>query len=361
MFDTRPLLSILMLISLSGCLGSSTPLQGSSQPPNDSDIVSFTQQGLDGIAVLHLVRQGSAILAGTDNGLYISSDLGASWQHLGLEGGTLLSLVVLSDSHLLTTVAYPNNNNGIRLYESRDSGNNWKTLEHNFAELEMLLYDADNGVLYGGGQAAIARSYNEGVSWELINGETGLAATTSAMALSPVYQEFWHGGQGSIENHYLRRFSLTGDGQDSWNDIFPNPSVIKSIQFHPNEPDHVIISGEGGIGISRDHGTNWQTPFGDVDYAFYWDLIINPDNPDQWFTASWRKNQDTQQLTLEYTKDNGHSWTQVNHPATDQPYGVRSMLLLPERENGRKVLLLGLMGGSHQGAGVMKVTLDLLP
>lgn len=372
MSDTRQYLLVPALISLtllSGCFGSSTPPQGHTRPPNHSDIVSFTHQGLDSIAVLHLIHHNSIIFAGTDNGLYRSTDKGASWQHLGLEGGTLVSLAVLSSSHLLTTVAYPNDNNGHSLYESRDGGNSWKTLDHDFAksdtasnsQLEILLYDAHNAVLYGGGQAAIARSYDEGITWELINGELGLAATTSAMALNQEYQEFWHGGQGSIENHYLRRFSLSNDEQDSWSTIFPNPSVIKSIQFHPNEPSHVIISGEGGIGISRNNGDTWQTPFGDVNYAFYWDIIVNPDNPDQWFTGSWRKNQDNQQLILEYSKDNGYSWTQVAHPDSDQPYGVRSMLLLPERVNGRKVLLLGLMGGSHQGAGVMRVTLDLVP
>lgn len=370
--DTRHSLLIIALLSLSllsACLGSSTPLPDSAGPPDGTDNISFTRQGLEGIAVLDLVLHESTVFAATDNGLYRSADQGDSWQHLGLENGTLLSLAVLSDSHLLTTVAYPNTSGEHLLYQSRDGGDSWTTLDHDFgkservdaSQLEILLYDEHNGVLYGGGQAAIARSYDEGMTWELINGDWGLVATTSAMALHQQYQEFWHGGQGSIENHYLRRFSLSNNDQDNWNHIFPNPSVIKSIQFHPEEPDQVIVSGEGGVGISRDHGSSWQTPLGDVDYAFYWDVIINPNNPQQWFTASWRKNEDHQQLILEYSEDNGDSWAQVAHPATDQPYGVRSMLLLPGQESGRKVLLLGLMGGSHQGAGIMKVTLDLSP
>ncbi|MGX5913824.1 hypothetical protein ACR0ST_03735 [Aliidiomarina sp. Khilg15.8] len=343
------------LILLSGCLGSSS----SSTPAPSEANFNVTASGLAGLTVVSFSQHNGEVWAATDDGIYHTSDQGTSWQQRGLQGLHVQSLVSFDAQQFYALTIDAESNETTALYESLDGGESWQAIESEFEQPEVLYADTTNDYLYAAGQRAVAQSLDRGRSWELIDGEWGIIARTSALVINDINQQLWHGGQGSIENHYLRRLNLSTGAVMQWDNIFPNPATIKSIQFSPTDPDTTIVTGEGGIAIQRGPNANWETPLGNVDYRFYWDLIIDPEAPDHWFTAGWRKGDAAQPFILQYSTNNGQSWQRYTHEPDDHPYGVRSMLLLDQRENGNRVFLIGVSGGLEVGGGVLRVSVDL--
>lgn len=356
-------LPIAALLALSGCLDSDS----SPDPAPEEAQFSVSASGLAGLTVVDFMQHDQQIWAATDDGVYRSSDDGDNWQPAGLQGLHVQDLVSFDHEQFYALAIDADDNQNTLLYESLDAGDNWQSIENDFTDPdavdssrpEVLFADPANDYLYAAGQRAVARSLDRGRSWELIDGEWGIQARTASLSINDLDQTLWHGGQGSIENHYLRRVNLNTGTTMQWDDIFPNPATITSIQFAPSDPDTTIITGEGGVAIQRGEDADWETPLGNVDHRFYWDLIIDPQEPDHWFTAGWHKAEAEQQLIIEYSTDSGANWQRYTHPPAEHPYGVRSMLLLEQQNNDTRVFLLGVSGGLEAGGGVLKVSVSL--
>jgi hypothetical protein len=317
--------------------------------------------GLPGRIVTRLYNDGSALLAATDNGVYQKMDPYQPWKPIGLQGREVLDIAILGAGHYIastqqTVVEVVQ----FELMETTNGNNTntlWTGIEHNFGGEEGqeaiygLHYDDDNNALYATGVEALAASYDEGRSWELLNGAWhGFAQRKAIVKRNPATNEIWYGGQNAIEQMELHAYSLDTEGARSYSDLLPNPSVIYGVQFHPENDDYVLVSGEGGIVASNNRGETWTTLLGDVDYRFYFDVARDPSNPNKLYTGGWDKNWDTpQQFIFEVSKDAGVTWEQHHYM---DPYlfgGVRSILAVTEE--GRTCVYVGLYRG-----GIIKIT-----
>lgn len=359
----RFVMSAAALLLLSACLGSDS----SPAPAPPEAEFNVTASGLVGLTVVEFMQHDGNVWAATDDGIYRTSDQGNSWQAVGLQGLHVQDLVSFDDQQFYALAIDAQDNQHTLLYESLDGSDSWQSIDSDFTDSDavdnsrpqVLFADASNDSLYAAGQRAVARSLDRGRTWELIDGEPGMLARTSSLIINDLNQTLWHGGQGSIENHYLRRINLNTGTVMQWDDIFPNPATVNSIQFSPTDADTTVVTGEGGVAIQRGENADWDTPLGNVDHKFYWDLIIDPLATSHWFTAGWRKAEAQQQLILEYSTDNGRNWQQYTHPPAEHPYGVRSMLLLERQNSDTRVFLLGVSGGLEVGGGVLKVDVSL--
>ena len=128
-------------------------------------------------------------------------------------------------------------------------------------------------------------------------------------------------------------------------DLMPAPASIYAVRFAPDNPDSIYVSGEGGVVHSSNNGQSWQTMLGDKNYRFYFDIAIDPANPQRLFTGGWNKQFDEPQpLIIEWSDNGGATWQQYQYPAAASFFGgVRSMLLVQEQQ--RLVLYLGLWKG----------------
>lgn len=344
-------LSIVFLVSLvvSACSGDSDPADGNR--------IEYSFEGLDGHVVTRLYQHEKQLFAATNRGLYTKGTNG-QWLATGLTQKEVLDVALLDDDHLIASVR-ETDAEGItsdQLAESTDGGENWTRIAHDFgAEGEETLfglyYDASNKALYATGVEALAVSLDEGRSWELLNGFwDGFGQPKNIVRHNPATNDIWYGGQNGMEQLVLERYSLDTEEAKSFRDLMPNPSVVYGIVFDPENDAGVYVSGEGGIVKTENNGTNWSTLIGDVDYRFYFDLAIDPENPEVLFTGGWTKNWDTPQaLVFEMSTDGGETWTQHPHPSATLFGGVRS--ILSTTEAGMTVVYLGLYRG-----GIMKVT-----
>jgi photosystem II stability/assembly factor-like uncharacterized protein len=281
----------------------------------------------------------------TGNGMYKSSDAGATWQHIGLDDSRQIARIVV-DPHDANTVlvaavghAYgPNPERGV--FRSSDGGKIWKKalfVDDRTGAID-LAADPDNPrTLYAAmwrvqrppwsqyppdnGGGAIYRSTDEGDTWTKLSatglpdgdwGRTGIrvAPGTGGKRLYAL-----------IDNKEAKQagFFRSDDAGASWSRIGTDPRILGrlwyfgEIAIDPKNPDTVYLP---NVSIYRttDAGKDWEAikgaPGGD-DYHALW---IDPTNPERMITGS------DQGATI--SVDGGKSWSSWYNQPTAQFYHV---------------------------------------
>jgi photosystem II stability/assembly factor-like uncharacterized protein len=347
MMKTRNLLKmVLMCVTLGACGGDGSP--------DDSPDLKFEYFGLND----HMVSQITAydkdapLFVATDKGIYELTDE-REWELRGSENWHVNTIEILSPEHILASVTVEGRH---KLMESLNGGTDWDEVASNFGgddevqeQIRNLLFDEDNDVLYGVGLGVLARSGDWGRDWTLVDGNwKTLASGLSALQLHPYTGDLWIGGQGAIENPVMRQIDASGgepvDHSTAVAELLEVPSVVKSIRFFTNDAERILASGEGGIIQSLDDGQTWQPLRVNQQSRFYFDVLIDPQDPDTLYTAGWDKNFDEpQELRVEVSRDGGKTWSIHKYPDPQLRGGVWSMML--RTEGNDKVLYLGLCNG----------------
>lgn len=323
---------------------------------NGSEI-SFEHVGLTGHEVSHLYEFDEQLFAATNQGLY-KLDAAEQWQSLGLDGSEIQDIAFINKDHFIVSVNDEADAAASgRLVETVDGGNSWQNINHNFGGEQTetiygLHYDAYNNALYATGITALAASYDNGRSWDLLNGMWGgFGQPQNVVTHNAVSNNIWYGGQNAIEEMVLVRYPLDTQQAQLFSDLLPSPSVIYGIEFAPESAEQVYVSGEGGVLKTHNNGDEWQTLIGDVDHRFYFEIAIDPGDPQTLYTGGWDKGADEPQpLIFEMSVDDGETWTEYRPADDDLDGGVRSVLA--REEAGSTVVYLGLYG-----QGVVKVTM----
>lgn len=324
--------------------------------------MTLAPDGLEGRTITRFYADGEALLAAADTGVYRKASLRDCWEPLGPTNHKILDLAVLGSGHYLASTEQQSDEDTLVywLMETTDGGTSWTSIDHNFGgddgqeAIQGLHYDADNNALYATGVEALAASYDEGRSWTLLSGIWhGFGQPKTIVKRNPATNEIWYGGQNAMEQLVLRVYSLDTEEERSYSDLMPNPSVVYGIQFHPTNGQQVLISGEGGIVESRDNGATWDTLIGDVDHRFYFDVALDPTNPNRLYSGGWDKIWDEPQaLIFEVSDDAGQTWNRYLYP---DPYlfgGVRSMIAVTQE--GKTRVYLGLYRGGIMRLNVYK-------
>jgi len=351
----------LSMFLISACGGSGTsPVQQPAPPPvSPAPPVTLSFEGLDGFIINKLYQQSGVLVAASDNGVYRQSGIG-NWDLAGLAGYDIMTMALLTDQHWLAS-SYVSDEDGFpdyMLFESFNGGNDWHEVDYQFGQagvneaMYALLFDSAEQVVYATGINVLASSTDMGQTWKALHGDFGgFGQPKTALTQSADGQTIWYGGQGAIENGVFYQYDVSTSQAVLHTDLFPAPSSVKAIRYAPDDPQTVYVSAEGGIVRSTDHGQSWQAVLDNVNFRFYFDLIIDPDAPEHIYTAGWAKNfTEPQPLIIEWTEDSGVSWQQYEYPQQDFFGGVRSMILV--KENQQHVIYFGLFKG-----GIMRMPL----
>lgn len=82
----------------------------------------------------------------------------------------------------------------------------------------------------------------------------------------------------------------------------------------------------------------------DVGYRFYFDVALDPENPQILYTGGWDKVGDSPQpLIFEVSRDGGVTWEEYKYPSDILYGGVTSVIAV--KEGADTVVYLGLYGG----------------
>jgi len=304
--------------------------------------------GLDGTVTNQMQLSGDNLYVATTTGLFKKDiDTNSDFVSLGFADKNVQALEIVSAEHLFVSVVDKSGVEPPRIYQSDDDGETWSEVGSNFGgenpePVFDFAYDEINDILYASGYSVVAKSADDGITWEPIYGFwQGFATGVSVVAINPNDRaDIWAGGQGGMENGFLAR-SSTG-AWDTWHDLVENPTVVKEITFTPGNRDRIFVGFEGALLKTDDGGETWQTLIDSEQHKFYFGICLNNASPDRIYTGGWIKTPDPQPLVLHMSTTGGSSWTDIEYP--DEEYGgIWDMVIKSEASGDR--LFLGLNKG----------------
>lgn len=304
----------------------------------------------------------------TGNGMYKSTDAGATWQHIGLDDTRQIARIVVNpkDANVIVVAAVghaygPNAQRGV--FKSTDGGKNWKKVlykDENSSAIDLAADPDSPRTLYAAlwhvqrppwsqyppdnGSGAIYRSTDEGETWNPLNA-TGLPQTDWGRVGIAIAR-----GSGGKRVYALidtpkdpKQAGLfrSDDGGASWSRIGTDPRILGRLWYFgevdvdPRNPDVVYLPNVS-LYRSENAGKDWQAikgaPGGD-DYHALW---IDPKDPNRMIVGS------DQGATI--SVDSGKTWSSWYNQPTAQFYHVITDNEFPYR-----------IYGSQQDSGTVSV------
>jgi photosystem II stability/assembly factor-like uncharacterized protein len=195
-----------------------------------------SNNGLSDMFVTTFLTQGTSVLAGTINKIYQSTDNGSSWMH--------------SDNGIVDTIATGLASNGSAIftsfkscyvYKSTDNGANWISVTNGIPETSLNCIAARGSNVYTGTYGGVFISTNYGASWTFNEINDSTALITFAFNGSDIFA-------GSFFGIYF-----STDNGSNWTQV----SNLKSIYSLVVNLSVIYAGTKDGVYLSSDHGAGW--------------------------------------------------------------------------------------------------------
>lgn len=278
---------------------------------------SWTHMGLEATKTIHRIIvdptnsnvvyvgvMGDPFTPNSDRGLYKTTDGGKTWNKIlyGNEQSGIADLVMDPKNpnklfaalykHRRTPYYFTSGGEGSGLFVTYDGGENWKELgpssglpSGDLGRIGLAIAQSDPDRVYAKVEAeknALYRSDDGGFTWRMINDNPRFTNNR------PFYfQELAVDTKdpNRLYNIY-QPLSVSYDGGLSFDPVPMIPAdETKGIHadFHafwvnPDDPEHFIIGGDGGIGITNDHGKSWYFPE-TIPVAQFYHINVDNDMP----------------------------------------------------------------------------------
>ncbi len=261
------------------------------QPPDIQTIFKSTDRGrswqrvdrgLPGNSRINALGSfGQAVFAGTDAGMFVSHDEGASWQRTSTPTSARVLSIASSEWNL-----YAGTNTG--LFVSADQGRTWEISTALPPEKFRSLFGNGQTIYAGAETSGVYRSGNAGRSWTRLH--AGLPAHAQVFAMSMVRSDLFAALYGKGLYTWVNReerWAKTGD---------VSPLALIAVGT-------TLIAGHnpGGVFWSDDFGTNWSKASGELPVnAPVWELGAGAD-----FAIAGAAG------GIFYSEDRGRTWTRA--------------------------------------------------
>jgi photosystem II stability/assembly factor-like uncharacterized protein len=189
--------------------------------------------GIFGGTVLSVASSGNKILAGTSklHGVYLSTDYGENWRQFVANFDSVLSVAICGNNYIAGT------DRGI--YVSTNNGNNW-SLKFSGGEFTTLFVTGDT--VYTAKWGEISISTNCGLNWVQLPAPNQLIYSIIKIG-NIIFLGTWNGV-----------FYSTNNGQN-WINTLANESEIKSLAVMGN--NIFASAYNHGVYVSTNNGVNW--------------------------------------------------------------------------------------------------------
>lgn len=216
------------------------------------------------IEVQTLALDQAHVYAGTDHGIFLSTDFGASWGPInnGFPDDLVLAISINNSGHVFGGTDL----NG--LYRSTNFGSNWSQLTNGLTSPDMtaLAYRSPSTIFAGTDGAGIFVSTNNGDSWTQSN--TGLGdLLTRSITMD-------HSGNVFVGTNTGGLFRSTNAGL-SWTAMAGLSTLsIVSLCTHPNGDLYAGTPGDG-VFRSTDNGATWSAINSGLTNLFVYALAVD--------------------------------------------------------------------------------------
>lgn len=282
------------------------------------------------------------------NGVYRSTDAGATWEHLGLEDSHDIPRMAVDprDPDVCYVAALghlwgPNETRG--LYKTADGGKTWKPIlkiDEDTGCCDVLIDPNDPDTVYaamyarrrtahsfrsGGPNGGIYRSKDGGAKWQKLTkglpkstGRIGLDLCRSKPNVVYAIVESEEGGSAGIRDDRSKAGGVfrSEDGGDTWTRQSvrsPRAFYFSKVRVDPNDDQRVYMIGWVNE-VSDDGGKTFRGGIGVKIHVDYHAMIIDPTDTDHLVVGT--------DGGVYQSFDRGETWTFINTMATGQFYNV---------------------------------------
>lgn len=252
-----------------------------------------------GESTLHTINcfavLGEMIFAGSDSGLYASSDHGISWKRTPALNNTQNFTALLGVGEVLYSVV-----DSTALGRSNDSGATWQSLTNGLIESKIFDVKTAGSIVFIGSDKGVFLSTNNGDNWSRISDNM---RDTSVRALAFLNGFVFAGGESVMWKRPLSEL-ITGVDQDirftpsliSLEQNVPNPfSQSTSIDFTLPASDHAVLKIFNSLGQEIQTLVDGQQSPGHHTATFNADHL---QNGVYWYRLSAGKNVMTQKMIV---------------------------------------------------------------
>jgi photosystem II stability/assembly factor-like uncharacterized protein len=271
----------------------------------------------------------STIWVGTRaNGVFRSKDAGATWQLLeeGLDDRGIIRLVMDPQSHTL----YAGTDDGI--FKSTNGGDKWTHPKSNLKVMTLALDPSNPKVLYVRDQFGVKRSADGGENWTDLKGEFDVGSSINGLFATTVVP----GPPETAFVSFYREMRRISDGGKTFTLASSGIPPTAKIQTVVADSAKNLYAGTESEGVykSSDGGASWKesrTGLGDVNVQA---LLVDPSAPSTLYAAVWKKG-------VFKSSDAGKTWGRVGgEPPHPDPVALAMDYSAPGR------ILVGTGGGS---------------
>lgn len=194
--------------------------------------------------VSYITSTNNYIFAGTDDGIYLSSDQGKNWTAKGLIGKAVLSLLIYQTEE--NYYIFAGTDDGI--YRSSDNGDNWEPQELERQVNSLINVTIENvQYLIAGTENGIFSSSDNGENWIEISSNY----QTKTLAYNPVSQYVLSGSQNGIFRH------AKNQNRDTWTTVKIDIGIDTNITTIIST-DNNFFAGSTFTGFVEDAQQEWR-------------------------------------------------------------------------------------------------------
>jgi hypothetical protein len=252
------------------------------------------------------------------------------WSPIGLQDRPVKDFIIFSqDTLLVATELFVYAEDSVSLYITYDGGLNWLPYQNGFGGDYPRCNEIKNdpiqpNILFGLSLAAVAKSMDKGISWDLIYSDWGYAANYHIFLVDYSSGEIWVGGlTGYFENKIIR-FTNYGDQYEIMDPV-PN-STSSCMVKHPEYPDHLLAGGGGGIFVSNNSGISWEQCEGiSGDSGGITDMEISPQNSKVVYATGFYDDDGPIQFFLKISTNFENSWNTIFYDDLNNDYFSNSL------------------------------------
>ncbi len=263
---------------------------------------------LHGQSVLSLAQSASdpnILIAGSLQGVFRSSDHGATWTLISPEGS--------KEVHEVESLAIDPRNPEIVYagtwhlpWKTKDGGKTWHNIKQGViddSDVFSIILDPERpSIVYASACSGIYKSENAGELFHKIQGIPATARRTRVLMQDTKHREVVYAG--TTEGLYRTR-----DGGHEWQRVTGSDVIINDIYLDPQHPGHILLATDrGGVLSSTDDGANFAGSNQGFSARKVEAMLIDAKDPRQIFAGVVN---DKTYGGVFLSKDAGTGWQQI--------------------------------------------------
>jgi photosystem II stability/assembly factor-like uncharacterized protein len=265
--------------------------------------------GLEGYVYTLLIPRdrSDSVYAGTEKGLFLSLDGGATWVRQPLELSPSGGVDLLAASGRVLLASAYGTGRRIGVFRSRDGGRSWAFSSRGILSTDVTDVDfGAPGTIWCLADYNLFRSADDGLTWHRIQPDPDRSRLPVQVAVDPIDRSnvFVLGSDGA--------FWRSGDAGATWEPGGNAGLKVYDLAVDPRTPSTLYASGAQGIAKSTDGGDTWTLL--SAEPALYYEVHIAPSSPSTLYAAASLG--DSKWLQLRST-DAGVTWTRMNFEGKD--------------------------------------------